>query len=165
MTIALRRRLVILLAALLVGCGSGHAKQGEGSPEIVVAGADSSYEVHLPFRWVGRYKVDTLSTAERGRARPDARVFIYLPADSTLHTEALLVVAVYDSAAWSAVRAAGGPPPGDSMLAHAGLVYVVTGPQSNPFAANSPDAFRFNLLQLRPEELRAVVQLRQPLKR
>jgi hypothetical protein len=104
--------------------------------------------------------MDSLSTAERGRARPGALVFEYLPSDTTIRPQALLVVAVYDSAAWRSVRAEEGPPPGDSVAARHGRVYVVGLPQSNPFLPGSPDAAVFGILQLRPPEVATVVRLR-----
>jgi hypothetical protein len=104
--------------------------------------------------------MDSLSTAERGRARPGALVFEYLPSDSTLRPQALLVVAVYDSGAWRSVRAEEGPPPGDSVAAGYGRVYVVGLPQSNPFAPGSPDAAVFDALQLLPSEIATLVRLR-----
>ena len=126
----------------------------------VVASPDEMYELALPPRWEGHFRVDSLSTAERGRARPGAVVFEYVPSDSTLRPQALLVVAVYDSAAWSAVRAEGGPPPGDSVAARNGRVFVAGLPQSNPFAPGSPDATVFGVLRLRPGEVATLIRLR-----
>jgi hypothetical protein len=130
------------------------------APGAVVAGDTMYYELLLPVRWQDHFRVDSLSTAERGRARPGALVFEYLPSDSTLRPQALLVVAVYDSAAWQAVRAEGGPPPGDSVASRRGRVYVVALPQSNPFAPGSPDATVFSVLQLRPVEVSTLIRLR-----
>jgi hypothetical protein len=148
-------------ALLAAGCGGGD--RGRPIPEssvAVVVGADGSYELHLPPRWLGRYQVDTLSTAERGTALPGTWVFLYQPADSAMRPQALLAVAVYDSAAWQAVRADGGPPPGDSVTAHARRVYVLGLPQSNPFPPGSVDAVRFDSLQLKPAELPTIVRPR-----
>lgn len=103
--------------------------------------------------------MDSLSTAERGLARPGALLFQYLPSDSTMRREALLVVAVYDSAAWRTVRAEDGPPPGDSVAARHGRVYVVALPQSNPFPGGTPDAAVFDALRLKPAEVASLVRL------
>lgn len=166
-----RRWCLPLLLLSLVSCGAG--KDGKGAPladstagqpaarpEAVLAAPDGMYDIHLPDRWVGHYLVDSLSSAERGRARPGSFVFLYRPSDSTLRPEALLVIAVYDSAAWQAVRSESGPPPGDSVTARGGRVYVLALPQSNPFAPNTPDAILFDLVQLRPKELPAMVRPR-----
>jgi hypothetical protein len=111
-------------------------------------------------RWQGHFRIDSLSTAERGRARPGALVFEYLPSDSTIRPQALLVVAVHDSGSWHSVRAEEGPPPGDSVAARHGRVYVVGLPQSNPFTPGSPDAAVFEALQLLPSEIATLVRLR-----
>lgn len=166
-----RRRWLPLCLLALAACGAGKDAKGTPladstgaqpapRPAAVLAAPDGMYDIHLPDRWIGHYLVDSLSTAERGRARTGSFVFLYRPSDSSLRPEALLVVAVYDSAAWQAVRAEGGPPPGDSVTARGGRVYVLALPQSNPFAANTPDAILFHLLQLRPQELPAIVQPR-----
>lgn len=115
------------------------------------------FDLELPLRWQGHYRVDSLSTAERGRARPGALNFLYLPSESTLRPQTLAVVALYDSAAWAAVRAEGGPPPGDSVASRGGTVYVVALPQSNPFAPGTADAITFELLLLKPSEVQALV--------
>lgn len=158
---------VALLVPAILACGraseSPPQSAGDSAVTTVVSGGsrfeapDGSYVLELPTRWTGHYRVDSLSTAERGRARPGALVFSYLPSDSTMRPQALAVVAVYDSASWVAVRAEGGPPPGDSVIARSGRVYVVAQPQSNPFPAPSADAVLFGLLQLKPAEVMAMV--------
>lgn len=133
---------------------------GRTPASVVVAGPDATYELMIPARWTGRYHIDSLSTAERGRALPGAVVFEYIPADTTIRPQALLALAVYDSATWRGVRAEEGPPPGDSVAAHAGRVYVIGLPQSNPFAPGSTDATVFQGLQLRPTELEGIIRFR-----
>lgn len=156
---------VALLVPMILGCGrdSGPSPQsGADSPTTAVTGVrfeapDGSYVLELPTRWTGHYRVDSLTTVERGRARHGVLVFSYLPSDSTIRPQVLAVVAVYDSAAWAGLRAEGGPPPGDSVIARAGRVYVVGQPQSNPFPSQSADAVLFGLLQLKPAEIMAMV--------
>jgi hypothetical protein len=156
----------VLLALVLGGCAddAGGPPPGAGdSVRTTTATAtrfdapDGSYVLELPIRWAGHFRVDSLSTSEQMRARPGVLVFSYLPSDSTQRPQALAVIAVYDSAAWAAVRAEGGPPPGDSVVARGGRVYVVGLPQSNPFPARSADAVLFELLQLRPAEIASLV--------
>ncbi len=156
---------VALLAPVILGCGSGSESPPPSAVDSAATAAagsriearDGSYVLELPSRWTGHYRVDSLSTAERGVARRGVLVFSYLPSDSTTRPQVIAVVAVYDSAAWAAVRAGGGPPPGDSVVARAGRVYVVGQPQSNPFPAQSADAVLFGLLQLKPAEVMAMV--------
>ena len=103
--------------------------------------------------------MDSLSSAERGTALPGAVVFEYLPTDSTIRPQALMVLAIYDSTAWRAVLAEGGPPPGDSVASQRGRVFVIGLPQSNPFAPGSADAMVFQILRLRREELGGLIHL------
>lgn len=113
-----------------------------------VRAMDGSFSVLLPSHWAGVYRVDTLSTAERGTARPGALNIVYLPKDTSVIPQTLVVVAVYDSAAWTRVKAEGGPPPGDSVFAKNGRVYILGLPQSNPFSPGSVDALKFDSLAL-----------------
>jgi hypothetical protein len=160
---------LVTVALLLSACGGSPAPRTRGAvdsgqtgpaPSAVVAGPEGSYSLALPTRWRGHFRVDSLSTAERGRALPGALVFQYLPSDTTIRPQALMVLAVYDSAAWRAVLAEGGPPPGDSVAAKNGRVYMIGLPQSNPFPPGSTDATVFQILQLRRAELNGLVQLR-----
>ena len=158
-------RRTALLALALMGCADDSAPPRTAADSAATYAAmgsrfdapDGTYVLELPTRWTGHYRVDSLSTSERARARPGVLVFSYVPSDSTLRPQALAVVAVYDSAAWAMVRAEGGPPPGDSVVAYGGRVYVVGLPQSNPFPERSADAALFGLLQLRPAEVAALV--------
>ena len=163
LTVFLRVRYLgaVLLATL--GCGGepdGSAPIPAEAAGAVISAPDGSYELLVPARWTGVYRVDSLSTLEQGTARPGALNLLYLPADSAVRPQTLVVVAVYDSAAWVAVRAEQGPPPGDSVTARAGRVYVVGLPQSNPFAPGSRDAVRFDSLQLRPADVATLVRVR-----
>jgi len=166
-------RIALLLAAGLVflaDCRSGSrpaqhpdsaATRGlDSAAAAVVGGPAESYELLLPQRWAGHFRIDSLSTGERGRALPGALVVEYLPADSTIRPQALMALAVYDSATWREVRAEPGPPPGDSVAINGGRVYVIGLPQSNPFAPNSPDAVVFQVLQLRRAELPGLIRFR-----
>lgn len=154
------------LVSGVLGCGRGSdappQSAADSSATTAVTGSrfeapDGSYVLELPSRWTGHYRVDSLSTAERGRARPGVLVFSYLPSDSTIRPHVLAVVAVYDSSVWAAVRAGGGPPSGDSVVARAGRIYVVAQPQSNPFSPQSADAVLFGLLQLKPAEVMSML--------
>lgn len=160
------RRCIALLVTVFLGCGGDSEPPPQSAADRAATAAasgsrfeapDGTYVLELPTRWTGHYRVDSLSTAERGRARLGVLVFSYLPSDSTIRRQVLAVIAVYDSASWAAVRAEGGPSPGDSVIARAGRVYVVAQPQSNPFPAQSADAILFGLLQLKPAEVTAMV--------
>lgn len=157
------RYLAGMLAAVALGCG-GSRNESAATPDdagaTVLAAPDGTYDLLLPARWTGVYRIDSLSAQEQGTARPGALNLVYLPADTTVRPQTLVVVAVYDSAAWAAVRAEQGPPPGDSVAAKNGRVYIVGLPQSNPFAPGSADAVRFDSLGLGPTEVTGLVKVR-----
>ncbi len=154
----MRQNAVGWITSLLVVVGCGGEKPNPPAAPASASDNLGSYTLALPERWKGHFRVDSLSTQGRGTALPGAVVFNYIPSDSSIRPQALLVVAVYDSAAWQAVRKEGGPPPGDSVAAKNGKVFVVGLPQSNPFPAGSPDAMVFQLLALKQTEVSGVVQ-------
>ena len=164
---SIRRTLVMMIFATVACKGDTAGKSGAtdstplpgatASPEV--APPDQSYKLVLPPRWTGVFRADTLSTAERGMARPGALNIVYLPQDTSVIPQTLIVVAVYDSAAWAKVKAEGGPPPGDSLLANNGRVYVLALPQSNPFTPGSVDALKFDSLALKPAEKATLVRV------
>ena len=158
----MHQSLTAAFLATLLGCGGSRGEPAvarSDSAGVTVAAPDGSYQLLLPARWTGVYRFDSLSIQEQGAARPGALNLLYLPADSSVRPQTLVVVAVYDSAAWATTRAEQGPPPGDSVAARGGRVYVVGLPQSNPFAPGSPDAIRFDSLGLRPGEVARLVRL------
>jgi len=153
-------RSLVLLAVATTACKNPGGKElpldstdlGAKSAAVELTSPDQSYRLMLPARWAGLTRTDTLSTGERGTARPGAMNIVYLPRDSSIIPQTLVVVAVYDSAAWVKVKADGGPPPGDSLLSKNGRVYVLALPQSNPFTPGSIDALKFDSLALKPTD-------------
>ena len=129
------------------------------SAGVALKSPDQSYSLLLPSRWAGLIRTDTLSTGERGTARSGAMNIVYLPRDTSVIPQTLVVVAVYDSAAWVKVKAAGGPPPGDSVLAKDARVYVLAQPQSNPFAPGSVDAVKFDSLVLKSADTATLIRV------
>ncbi len=126
---------------------------------ISVSPADKSYTIVLPPRWSRIFRVDSLSSAERGTARAGALNIVYLPRDTTQLPQTLMVVAVYDSIAWHQLKVGGGPPPGDSVATTAGRVYVLSLPQSNPFLPGSADAAKFDSLALTAAERASLLKV------
>ena len=126
----------------------------------LVTSSDSSFDVQIPPRWTGAFRVDSLASTERGSARPGALNIVYLPVDTTVLPQTLVVVAVYDSIAWARVKKEGGPPPGDSIKAAGGRVYVLGLPQSNPFTPGSVDALKFDSLALNSVERAGLIHVR-----
>lgn len=157
---------VVLLA--VAACRKGADKSDElydstktqpSKSPVTIAASDNSYSVILPARWFKLFRVDSLSSAERGTARPGAMNIVYLPRDTTQLPQTLLVIAVYDSVAWQRLRSAAGPTAGDSVAAAAGRVYVMALAQSNPFSPGSADAAKFDSLALTAMEKASVVKV------
>ena len=162
------RRSLMLLALATTACKDSGRKEApldttglsSKGATVGVQSSDQSYTVMLPARWAGLIRTDTLTTTERGAARPGAVNIVYLPRDTTVIPQTLVVVAAYDSAAWVKVKAEGGPPPGDSLMSKDGRVYVLTRPQSNPFAPGSVDAVKFDSLLLKPADTATLIRVR-----
>jgi len=132
--------------ALLVmaGCSSTETR-GEG--DSVAAGDAVSWRLASPSTWDDRVRVTDDPEGAEHLARQgirSARLFEYLPYDTTIVPQTLLGVYVYDSLAWSKLEAEEGPPQGDLIARGPGLAYVVGFPQSNPFAPGSRDSAEFD---------------------
>ncbi|MEO7358706.1 MAG: hypothetical protein ABI120_00145 [Gemmatimonadaceae bacterium] len=161
------RRSLVLLALVTTACKEPGDTQlpidstdlGAKNGVAELTSPDQSYRLILPGRWAGLIRADTLSAVERGTARPGAMNIVYLPRDSSIIPQTLVVVAVYDSAAWLKVKADGGPPPGDSVLSKNGRVYVLALPQSNPFTPGSIDAVKFDSLALKPTDSATLIRV------
>lgn len=132
-------RLLLCLIAL-AGCTRRDAAPPAASPEPP---HPLAWAFEAPASWGDRVRLD--DDAGPGAAL-SARRFLYLPADSTQRPQVLLGIVVYDSAQWALLRAEEGPPPGDSLTAANGQVFVAGLPQSNPFVATSADARAFDSL-------------------
>jgi D-alanyl-D-alanine carboxypeptidase len=156
---ALARPLRDVLLEAAQALTGGTDSSAAAGPDLV-ADPNGRYDVRVPARWAGRYRIDTLSTVERGSGLPGTLLFQYVPADSSVRPQALLVVVTYDSAAWRAARAEEGPPPGDSVASKNGKVFVIGLPQSNPFPAASPDSGVFDGLALRAAEVSGLLRVR-----
>ena len=158
---------LVLLALATTACKDSGGKElpfdtvslTRSSAGVELQSPDQSYTLLLPARWTGLIRTDTLSTGERGTARPGAINIVYLPRETAVMPQTLVVVAVYDSAAWEKLKVSGGPPPGDSLLAKDGRVYVLAQPQSNPFAPGSVDALKFDSLVLKPADTATLVRV------
>ena len=151
-----------LALAMLLLSACGTTDKNDSIPPVadVIGDPEGAWDLTLPERWTGKYRVDSLSAPERGRGLPGAFIISYLPSDTTIHPQVLMGFGVYDSATWHAVSMEEGPPPGDSLASHAGRVYVIGLPQSNPFEPGSADAVVFDMLALRPAEISGLIRFR-----
>lgn len=141
------------LAVCLAGC-SGPARDADGDSASVMAvkatnGVEEalSWRFEAPPSWDDRVRiVDDPDGADRlaEQGIHAARLFEYLPRDTTIVPQTLLGVYVYDSTVWAKLEAEGGPPQGDLVMRGPGVAYVVGFPQSNPFAPGSADSVEFD---------------------
>jgi hypothetical protein len=145
----------LLVAALaLMACG----RAGNDAQPAMQSAASASVHVpkvawrfEAPTAWGTRVVISELDSAERVSAGPgivSVREFNYMPQDTTIHSQTLLMVLAYDSATWARIAAEPGPPQGDEILRQAGLVYIASLPQSNPFAPGTPDFRAFDTLSV-----------------
>lgn len=99
-----------------------------------------------PPTWNERVRSVFVTEEDRVRLFQNARAaqrFDYLPHDTTVVPQTLLLITVYDSTAWTKVDLPDEPPVGEVITKAAGLVYVASLPQSNPFAEKSADFREF----------------------
>jgi hypothetical protein len=139
---------------LLAACaGNGEkARTGDSAAAVVEKTVDAplralSWRLESPASWDDRVRIvddpeGVQRLSEQGiRA---ARLFEYLPRDTSIVPQTLLGVYVYDSTAWAKLEGEEGPPQGEVVTRGPGVVYVVGFPQSNPFAAGSADSVEFD---------------------
>lgn len=141
---------VIVVAA---ACGdrtksaaAGDSTEGLRTGDSSAAMPALSWRLESPPSWDDRVRmVDDPQAAPllRERAVHSAKLFEYLPRDTSIVPQVLLGVYVYDSTAWAKVSAEDGPPQGEVVARGPGVVYVVGFPQSNPFGSQQADSVEF----------------------
>lgn len=146
--------LVAAGGALLAACAGKSEQAGSGDSAAAVVGkaADAplpalSWRLESPPSWDERVRiVDDPEGVQRLKEQGihAARLFEYLPRDTSIVPQTLLGVYVYDSTAWAKLEGEEGPPQGEVVTRGPGVVYVVGFPQSNPFAPGSADSVEFD---------------------
>lgn len=146
--------LVAAGGALLAACAGKGEKSGSvdsaaalvksniGAPVVAL-----SWRLESPTSWDDRVRiVEDPEGFERLKQQGihAARLFEYLPRDTSIVPQTLLGVYVYDSTAWAKLEGEEGPRQGEVVTRGPGVVYVVGFPQSNPFAAGSADSVEFD---------------------
>jgi hypothetical protein len=106
--------------------------------------------VDQPPLWHDRVTVRVLSTGmdATGTSALRSIYFNYMPRDSSIAPQTLLGVIVYRRADWEKLAAEPGPPMGDVLIERDSTVVIAALPQSNPFAAGTPDALAFDSLSV-----------------
>lgn len=155
--------------ALLAACAGATEKAGSGDSAAIVAdkGAGAplralSWRFVSPESWDDRVRiVDDPEGVQRLKEQGihAARLFEYLPRDTSIVPQALLGVYVYDSTAWAKLEGEEGPPQGEVVTRGPGVVYVVGFPQSNPFAPGSADSVEFDRRAVTMEYVKRAFQV------
>jgi len=149
------RRLFLPGLLAIVACGAPREARPAAGPTF--DDPDVGLHLELPAAWTGRYRVarDTVTTIGAERVW----LFLYPPRDTAIVPQALMAVAVYDSAVWRRVSAEEGPPPGEELTRAGSRVAVIGWPQSNPFPPG-PDSAAFDSLVIPRGEMPRRLTLR-----
>lgn len=83
-----------------------------------------------------------------------ARMFEYLPRDTTEAPQPLLGIWVYDSTAWARLAMERGPPRGEEIARGPGVVYIAGIARTNPFSAGGADSVEFQRRSITLDEVR-----------
>jgi hypothetical protein len=153
-------RRVVMTLGLAVALSTGAlaacaAREAGSAPDSAGAGgrlapagvASVSWRFEAPGSWDDRVVIADEPAGVDGGAGggvQSARLFNYLPFDTTVAPQTLLGVYVYDSTSWARLEQEEGPPAGELIARGPGVVYVAGFPQSNPFAPGSRDAQEFD---------------------
>lgn len=124
-----------------------------------------AFQLELPVTWEGRSRVERADGAAADRIVPRAKrviEYIYLPADSKLNEQSLLMLIVMAGPDWLAAAKEPGPPLGALLAEQGGYAYVAALPQSNPYAKDSEDARRFDQMHLDLNAIKAAFKLESP---
>jgi hypothetical protein len=118
-----------------------------------------------PPSWDARTRSVLVSDEDRVRLFQGARAaqrFDYLPQDTSVVPQILLLITVYDSAAWTKMNKPDEPPVGEVIARERGMVYIASLPQSNPFAEGSADFKEFEKRSVTVERVRSSFQVVSP---
>lgn len=145
--------LLVIVAGIMSAACSASGEREAGDSAKTGAGpsaapASLSWALSAPATWDDRVVMvdDPEGIAGlREQGIRSARLFNYVPYDTTIVPQTLLGVYVYDSTAWARVEAEGGPPQGELLRRSPGIAYIVSFPQSNPFAEGVRDFNEFAL--------------------
>lgn len=138
------------VAVLSTACSARSEREGgdsaKGGAAPIAAPPSLSWALTAPAAWDERVVMvdDPEGIAGlREQGIRSARLFNYVPYDTTIVPQTLLGVYVYDSTAWARVEAEEGPPQGELLRRSPGIAYIVSFPQSNPFADGVRDFNEF----------------------
>lgn len=145
------KRRFLLPVLLTTACSRGESRVPATPESPATQAAPLAWAFDAPAVWGDRVRLEDATEATRHLS---ARVFNYLPRDTTIAPQGVLGIVVFDSAQWARARAEEGPPPGDSLASVNGQVFVASLPQSNPFAPASADFLAFDSLTVTLDAVR-----------
>ncbi len=116
----------------------------------------AGFALRIPPAWNDHWDVALHEGKEAERRGGASTVveFACRPVTAGTRSEILVAVVVMDRARWMAMKAEAGPPPGDLLAERGERVWLAGLPQSQPFAAGSPDAARFEAMQLSLDQVK-----------
>jgi len=119
--------------------------------------AAAGFTFRVPAAWEAEWDAAIYEGAEAATRGSGARTvveFTCQPVTPRTRTEILLAVVVLDRAGWAALRAEEGPPPGELLGERGDRVWVAGLPQSQPYPPGTPDAQRFERMQLTIDQVK-----------
>jgi hypothetical protein len=162
MTRPTARRIGLTLGLLMhSACSEGERASVDSAASATATTAPAApavaWKFATPPSWIERTRSVPIDDPERARLYPGARAverFDYLPIDTTIVPQTLLLITVYDSTTWETMRRAEGPPVGEEITRERGNVYIASLPQSNPFPPASADAKAFDARAVTIEDVK-----------
>ena len=120
-------------------------------------GASAGFAFRIPPAWSDHWDVVVHEGAEAARRGSGANTvveFTCRPATAGTRPEVLVTIVMMNRARWNAMRAEAGPPPGDLLAERGDRVWLAGVAQSEPFAAGTTDAARFEAMRLSLDQVK-----------
>lgn len=120
-------------------------------------GAAAGFAFRIPPAWNDHWDVaihEGAEAAQRGSGAGTVVEFICRPVTAGTRPEILVAIVAMERARWLPLRAEAGPPLGDLLAERGDRVWLAGLPQSQPYAAGTPDAARFETMQLSLDQVK-----------
>lgn len=140
------RAVAVLLVLVLAACAKTDARTGVPAFEMPEAWRAAGVQADTVREGTELYQMDDAGRAVR---------YLYRPQDTTVAPQVLLVMLVHLRSRYASVMDPSGPLP-DTIGGTADSLVVVGLPQGNPFPSGTPDAAKFDSLNLNLEQVRAL---------
>lgn len=126
------------------------------------SGAAAGFAFRIPPAWNDHWDVAIHEGAEaerRGSGASTVVEFSCRPITAGTRPEILVAIITMDRARWESMRKESGPPPGSLLAERGDRVWLAGLPRSQPFGAGTPDAARFEAMQLSLDQLKRAFAL------